>query len=65
VLRSWDLTGADLDRQGVHPAFGVVGLGWHLAIWVSHDPVHLAQIPQALATRYAEAVGLWRAYLWE
>jgi hypothetical protein len=65
TLASWQLTDADLDRQGTHPSFGTVRLREHLATWTTHDHVHLAQLLQALASRYATDVGPWRAYLWE
>jgi hypothetical protein len=65
ALRSFALTDADLDREGIHPAFGPVRMGQLLATWTTHDHVHLGQITEALAARYAETVGPWRAYLWE
>lgn len=54
---------ADLDRRGVHPAFGPVTLRELLATWVVHDLGHVAQIARVMAKRYAEDVGSWRAYL--
>lgn len=65
TLLSWNLTGADLDRTGTHPAFGPVTLRQLLATWATHDHVHLAQLTQALATAWTEEVGPWQAYLWE
>jgi len=56
-------TAADLARRGVHPEFGEVTLGAHLATWVAHDLTHLAQITRVMAHQYREAVGPWRAYL--
>jgi hypothetical protein len=53
----------DMDRRGRHPEFGVVTLGQHLATWVAHDLTHIAQIARAMAHRYRDAVGPWRAYL--
>jgi DinB superfamily len=64
-LLSVNLTEADLDRTGTHPAFGAVTLRQLLATWTTHDHVHLAQLTQALATAWTEDVGPWRAYLWE
>src|SRR5262249_40674294 len=65
TVRSWNLTAADLDRIGTHPAFGPVTLRQLLATWTTHDHVHLAQLSQALAAAWTEDVGPWRAYLWE
>jgi hypothetical protein len=63
-----DLAGFRLDpeklaRQGLHPEFGRVTAGQLIATWVVHDLGHLAQIAQALAHRYTEDVGPWKAYL--
>jgi hypothetical protein len=63
VLGELRLTESDLDRQGRHPAFGVVTLRQLLATWVAHDLDHVMQIARVLATQYAEEVGPWRAYL--
>ena len=62
-LAGLGLTADDLDRRGLHPAFGEVTLGQLLATWVAHDLTHLAQIGEVLARHYREAVGPWRAYL--
>lgn len=63
LLRSWGLTEAQLDLEGVHPAFGAVTLRQLLAAWVVHDLGHVAQTARVLAKRHREAVGPWRAYL--
>lgn len=57
------LTAADLDRPGLHPAFGRVRLGQHLSTWVVHNLTHINQIARTMAAQYGEAVGPWRAYL--
>lgn len=57
------LTPADLERTGLHPAFGQVRLGQHLSTWVVHDLTHINQIARTMAAQYADAVGPWRAYL--
>lgn len=62
-LASFGLSEADLDREGVHPAFGRVTLRQLLATWVCHDLSHLAQVARVMAKRYREAVGPWREYL--
>lgn len=54
---------ADLDRRGLHPAFGEVTLGQLLATWVVHDFNHLHQIVKTMAKEYTDAVGPWRAFL--
>jgi hypothetical protein len=62
-LASLQLTDADLDRRGRHPAFGVVTLRQLLSTWVAHDLDHVAQISRVLARQYSDEVGPWRAYL--
>jgi hypothetical protein len=62
-LRALNLTNADLDRTGRHPAFGVVTLRQLLATWVAHDLDHVMQISRVLGRQYADEVGPWRAYL--
>ncbi len=37
-LAACGLTAADLNRTGLHPEFGRVTLGQHLATWVAHIP---------------------------
>lgn len=63
ILRAMNLTPADLDRTGQHPAFGEVTLGQLLATWVVHDLDHVVQIARTMAKGYREAVGPWTAYL--
>jgi len=63
TLRGWNLTEPELDLKGEHPDLGPVTLRQLLATWVAHDLGHLAQTARVMATRYREAVGLWRAYL--
>ena len=62
-LSALNLTDADLDRTGRHPAFGVVTLRQLLATWVAHDLDHVMQISRVLGRQYAGDVGPWRAYL--
>jgi hypothetical protein len=62
ILRD-SVTISDLDKTGIHPEFGKVTLGQHLATWVVHDLTHLFQITETLAIRYKEAVGPWIEYL--
>lgn len=62
-LVSWKLSAAQLDLEGIHPAFGAVTLRQLLATWVAHDLGHLAQVSRVMARQYRDAVGPWRAYL--
>jgi hypothetical protein len=62
-LRSKDISGEDLQRKGIHPAFGEVSLSQLLATWVVHDLNHIAQISRVMAKQYKEAVGPWVEYL--
>lgn len=63
LLRSWNLTGAELELRGVHPTFGEVPLRELLAAWVVHDLGHLAQVARVMAKQYRGAVGPWTPYL--
>ena len=62
-LQALRLHPSDLERKGVHPAFGPVTLRQLLATWVVHDLSHLAQIERVLGRRYLTDVGPWREYL--
>lgn len=53
----------DLERTGLHPAFGAVKLRELLSTWAVHDLTHLSQIVRVMAERYREDVGPWTAYL--
>lgn len=63
TLASMNLTDADLERRGRHPAFGEVTLGQLLATWTAHDLGHIAQIVRTMAKQYTDAVGPWEQYL--
>ena len=63
LLRSWNLTEADLDLRGIHPTFGEVTLRELLATWVVHDLGHLAQVARVMAKQYRDAVGPWTPFL--
>jgi len=62
-LRGWRLTETELALEGEHPDFGAVTLRQLLATWVAHDLGHIAQVSRAMARRYRDDVGPWRAYL--
>ena len=63
VLRSWNLTAADLELPGIHPRLGRVTLGQLLAAWVVHDLGHVAQVVRVMAKQYRDAVGPWIEFL--
>jgi hypothetical protein len=63
TVKSWRLTPGQLVLTGEHPEFGAVTLRQLLATWAVHDLGHLAQVARALASRWADEVGPWRAYL--
>ena len=62
-LQSLNLTAEDLERRGIHPAFGLVTVSQLLAAWAVHDMTHLHQISRILAHQYREAVGPWQKFL--
>jgi hypothetical protein len=57
------LGNVDLVRIGRHADLGPVTLEQLLATWTVHDLNHETQIAKALAKRYRDAVGPWRANL--
>ena len=63
ALHALHLKPADLERTGIHPAFGPVTLGNLLATWAAHDLTHLHQLSRTLAHQLREDVGPWTAYL--
>ena len=63
ALAAMNLTEADFDRRGRHPALGVVTLRQLLATWVAHDLDHVMQITRVMARQYTEEVGPWRQYM--
>lgn len=63
TLGAMSITPAQLERRGLHPAFGEVTLSQLLSCWVAHDLGHIAQVARVMAKQYRQAVGPWRAYL--
>ncbi|MBS1825552.1 MAG: DinB family protein [Acidobacteria bacterium] len=63
AVKSMNLSTADLDRRGMHPALGSVRLGEYIAAWTAHDLSHLHQLTRILAKHYGEACGPLRQYL--
>lgn len=62
-LDEMNLTAELLQKQGTHPALGVVTLSQLLSAWVVHDLGHIRQIVRVMAKQYREAIGPWTAYL--
>ncbi|HMB64905.1 MAG TPA: DinB family protein [Eudoraea sp.] len=62
-LRSLQLSGEDLQREGMHPELGPVTLSQLLAAWVVHDLGHIAQVSRVMAKQYKSEVGPWTQYL--
>ena len=58
-VKSLKLAESDLDKKGIHPAFGKVTLRQLLSTWVVHDLTHLAQITRVMAKQYKEETGPW------
>jgi hypothetical protein len=63
LLRSWNLTDAELGLRGEHPSLGPVTLGQLLAAWVVHDLGHVAQIARVMAKQYVDEVGPWVPFM--
>lgn len=61
-LREMNLTAAQLETCGTHPALGRVTARELLATWTSHDLGHILQISRVMAKRYKPEVGPWLAY---
>ena len=62
-LLSMKIAAEDLQKKGIHPAFGEVTLTQLLSTWVVHDLDHIVQISRVMAKQYKEAVGPWTEYL--
>lgn len=63
ILKSKNITSDDLNKTGIHPAFGDTSLKQLLSTWVAHDLGHLAQVSRVMAKQYKYDVGPWRDYL--
>ncbi len=63
ILDGLNLTTAQMNLRGRHPALGSVTAEQLLATWVTHDLTHLVQISRVMAKRYTETVGPWKQYI--
>lgn len=63
ILRSKNLSEADLNKTANHPSLGVVSLKNLLSAWVVHDLGHITQISRVMAKQYKEEIGPWTKYL--
>jgi hypothetical protein len=62
-LKKLNISADDLNKTGVHPAFGEVTLSQLLSCWVVHDLNHISQISRVMAKQYKAGVGPWIEYL--
>jgi hypothetical protein len=62
-LRAMNLTPEQLERNGRHPALGLVTARQLVATWTAHDLGHTVQIGRVMAKRYKLEVGPWAEYL--
>ena len=62
-LKSLNITEQDLEKTGVHPAFGEVTLSQLLSTWTVHDLDHISQIARVMAKQYKNEVGPWIEFL--
>ncbi len=62
-LKSKNITQDDLNKKGIHPAFGEVSLRQLIATWAVHDLNHISQITRVMAFQYKKQVGPWIEYL--
>lgn len=63
TLKGMKISEDDLNKKGIHPAFGEVKLKQFLSAWVVHDLGHIRQITRVLAKQYKDEVGPWAEYL--
>ena len=54
---------SQLERQGTHPALGLVTVRQLLATWTAHDMAHVTQVGRTLAKRFKQEVGPWAQFL--
>lgn len=62
-LISWNLTEADLAKEGIHPELGTTTLKQLIASWTVHDLAHLNQVSRVFVKHYTNDVGPWKKYI--
>ncbi len=62
-LQALNISESDLQKTGIHPAFGLVTLSQLIATWVVHDLNHISQIARVMSKQYKEEVGPWIEFL--
>lgn len=63
TLKALNISAANLEATGIHPALGVVTLAQLLSCWTVHDLNHIVQITRVMAKQYKNEVGPWIEYL--
>ena len=63
ILKSKNITQADLLKIGFHPEFGEVTLAQQISTWCVHDLGHISQICRVMAYQYRKDVGPWKKYI--
>lgn len=63
ILRDTNPQADDLEKTGIHPAFGTVTLRQLLCTWVVHDLTHINQVSRVMAKQYKDEIGPWKAYI--
>jgi len=63
ILKSWNLTEADLNKEGIHPDLKIVTLRELISTWTIHDMIHLNQISRTIVKHYSEDIGPWKEYV--
>jgi hypothetical protein len=63
ILSAAEIGESELQKTGIHPAFGPVTLRQLLAAWVVHDMTHIYQIARTIAKQYEMEVGPWKEYM--
>ncbi len=58
-----NFTKDDLNKTGIHTAFGEITLAQLIATWAVHDLNHISQITRIMAFQYKKNVGPWNEYL--
>ncbi len=62
-VRSLNLDQSDLEKTGIHPEFGEVGLEKLIGAWAAHDLSHLGQLARVMGKQLKEEAGPWTKYM--